>query len=323
MTESPIADQSNTTAVAPSRTSIWSKKIIWIPSILISIWIFLRIFFIQTPSIHTSSMRPTLFEGDQLFINKAAYWFKDIARNELIAFEQENLQTKKTEELAKRCVGLPGDTLTLRNAEVYINGKKDPIQHAIQFQYLLVFGEQLPTAQTIEQLEPAPSGSPAYGTLRIVFDPQKIGDLQKKIGISSISRITSDSSQYSPYVFPNSSRIKWNADQFGPLWIPKAGVSISLNDTMILLYKKIIEAEGHTLTQKNTSYYIDGEMCTSYTFLQNYYFVLGDNRYNSVDSRFFGFVSEKQIVGKISGILFTDSKTYHTDNKSRSFSFVH
>ncbi len=294
----------------------WGKRLLVCALALFVSYILLRVFLFQISSIHTTSMRPALMEGDQLLIYKAAYWFNDVARNDVIAFEHLNEQTLAQEVFAKRCVALPGDTFSLHNAEVFINGKKDLATIDLLLQYKLIFGENKIVPELLDQLQPSPHSVPTYESMTVLLTPQQAAAL-------SVTRLINDSSQYSPVIFPNSARIRWNIDQFGPLWIPKVGSSILLTEKNTLLYKKIIEAEGHKLTQKDSSFFLDGKLTKTYTFQQNYYFVLGDNRYNSLDSRFWGFVGENQIVGQISCILFADEPSPFPSHESRSFRFVH
>jgi signal peptidase I len=118
-----------------------------------------------------------------------------------------------------------------------------------------------------------------------------------------------DSNTWDEFVFPFNSQYKWNVDHFGPLKIPAKGDVITLDTSTICLYERIIRVyENNLLEVKNDSVFINGEYASTYTIKQNYYFMMGDNRHNSQDSRHWGFVPEDHIIGKANRVFFSKNK---------------
>tara|TARA_B110000444_G_scaffold177501_1_gene166152 strand:- start:183 stop:788 length:606 start_codon:yes stop_codon:yes gene_type:complete len=128
-------------------------------------------------------------------------------------------------------------------------------------------------------------------------------------------------------IFPKSDAYNWNVDNFGPLTVPAKGTSVELNLDNIFIYKRIIEVyEKNSLEIKEDGIYINGEIANSYTFNMNYYWMMGDNRHNSLDSRYWGFVPEDHVVGKALFIWMSWDKNAKGINKirwNRLFNAIH
>jgi len=207
----------------------------------------------------------------------------------------------KREFFVKRAVGLPGEKLEIINTQVYIDN--EPIQNPnrIQFSYHVTdptgvglnFKKRKALNINEEDMQKVDNHTTQYSlTLAQVEKIEKMGLL--------VEKMVDRKGELDLGVFPHDPRYHWNKDFFGPITIPQKGATVALNDSTIVLYEQIIRNyELHDLQVKDGQIFIDGEPATEYTFAQNYYFMIGDNRHNSADSRFWGFVPEDHITGKV------------------------
>ncbi|MES2590957.1 MAG: signal peptidase I [Bacteroidota bacterium] len=309
----------------------------------LAVWLITRVFIFQTFHIHTNSMHQTLVEGDYIFVNKLAYgarmpvtplsvsfgnrhlfldWiqlpylripgFSTVKRNDILVFNfpgDDALPTDQREQYIKRCIAAAGDTVSIVQGKVLVNGKEVLEYENVLKNYRVTFeGGQIDRA--ILKLINAEDQKHGFsGNNLTVSLTEKMADsirhLQHVVSVETQSL----QSGYSTHIFPNTSKVKWGIDNFGPLFIPKCGQQIYLNSSNLIFYKKIIEKyENNTVETRNDSTYINGEYSPFYTFKMDYYFTLGDNRNNSIDSRFWGFVPESHLIGKATGTLFSSRK---------------
>ncbi|GAB3936389.1 signal peptidase I [Mucilaginibacter myungsuensis] len=299
----------------------------------------IRTFFIEAYTIPTPSMERSLLVGDFLFVSKLnygprtpgtpiafpfahhtmpitgtkAYWeglqlpyyrmpgLQKIQKGDVVVFNYPMdadapyyRPVDKRENYIKRCQGTPGDTLSVVDGQVYVNGKPNPNPPGGQLDYKL---------QTSADLNPE-----VEKELNIsYYDGHQFPFMTKESAdkLKTYSNVTMLEPNISPkgevaQTWPGDANHQWNADNYGPVIIPKKGWTVKLDSLNIPLYIRAIEVyEGNKVEQDGpNSLLINGVKTDSYTFKMDYYWMMGDNRHDSADSRFWGFVPEDHIVGK-------------------------
>lgn len=266
-------------------------------------------------------------EKDDFWKNKSKY------ENSARSFFEKRYGIKarpldKRENYIKRCIGMPGDQFEIRDGVVYANNEKIEWPEYAQMEYNVKTSGQLNPKLLKEQYDINPNDISYNGETQSYLISTPEGSLEelRKLGVvSEISLKIKEKGAYdgtSMPIFPNDPNYNWTEDNFGPLYIPKKGDVIDLTVANLPQYVRAIEVYEHNKVEvKGDQIYINDQLVTSYTFLQDYYMLMGDNRHHSADSRFWGFVPEDHVVGKAVFIWF--SKDPYTGIRwDRVFSLV-
>lgn len=271
--------------------------------------------------------------------------FQKIKRNDIVVFnwptdtvryfrDRSGLHFEKPidkkSNYVKRCVGVPGDSLEIREGHVYINGELSqmPDRTKIQFFYTVDTNGQQLSERTIRERYHVREGFTSDGKYVLNLSDEDAQKIKSNLLVKSITKYNEPKGTFDESVFPHDEQYPWSRDNFGPIYIPEAGKTVDLNIATLPFYQRIIEEyENNELNVEGDKIFINGQEVNSYTFQQDYYWMMGDNRHNSEDARYWGYVPFDHVVGKPVFIWFSwDSEANGIQNKirwERLFTTVH
>ena len=276
-------------------------------------------------------MYPQRPNPDSLTIEQRQQYFDFIyqaGRSEIVRNQQEyglidTRPTDRRENYVKRCVGLPGQTLQIKNHIIYLDGKANKEPDNVQYTYKVKLRERLDD-DVMKELGITMEDLTSLNTVGYMpLTKYAVSELKRR-GVVENIELNTDASDLD--IYPLNGNLHWTRDNYGPIWIPKKGASVNLTMENLPIYERCIRTyERNTLEVKDGKILINGEVATSYTFKLDYYWMMGDNRHNSLDSRYWGFVPEDHIVGKPIFIWWSSDPDRHGFSGirwSRLFRFV-
>jgi signal peptidase I len=315
----------------------------------------IHLFLVQPFVVPTPSMAHTILPGDRILVSKLHYGpqtprtlgipftdfyvkhltlpnlrlpgFSEIHRGDVVVFHwpADDGPIDKRDPYVKRAIALPGDTLVMRDKAVYVNGEAQPLAEGIQHNWIVRLkpGAFLPPDKLT-----ALGVGPVYPTqtpqivLLTETAPEVVPHLSELPYVESIEPHILLPETAEETIFPQGSL--FNRDQYGPLVVPGKGQTITLTEPNWTRYETIITRyENHTFQRLSPGRFaIDGAEASTYTFAQDYYFMMGDNRDNSLDSRYWGFVPADHIMGKALALFFSWDPDAHRPRWSRFFTLV-
>ncbi|MBK8227425.1 MAG: signal peptidase I [Flavobacteriales bacterium] len=261
----------------------------------------LNALIIRFVTVRSASMFATLRPGDLLLVQRWTTW-TGIHRGDIVVFRDPLKDSEprwRRPLMVKRVAGTPGDILELRNARLFVNGTQADQPEGMTLSHLVRLRSGV-DASALAQRHGLPDALivPGRSNLETALNAPLADALVKDGSVVSVAPMRLDSGG-KRHLFPFSPFYPWNGDDYGPITVPKRGDRLRITVDNLPLYDRLISVyEGHRLSNSGNVLLIDGQPLTTYEVEKDYYFVLGDSRHFSADSRYWGFVPNDHLIGR-------------------------
>lgn len=286
----------------------WDRVNPWIRATLQAVLflLFLHVCVVRWVTVRSTSMYATLLPGDLLLVQR---WplLTGFANGDVVVFRdplRDDVSLSRRPLLVKRIVGMPGDRVELRNGHLLVNGTVKPFPIGATRSYLVRLKQGRSPDALLEMLGlPKEQVIPGRNFIELPLNKVLADSVKASPDVVSVEPMSSATGA-PRHIFPFSPRYAWNGDDYGPITVPKKGDTLHITIDNLPLYDRLMSRyEGHVLTAEGNDIAIDGRPLTDYVVEHDHYFVLGDSRHHSADSRYWGFVPADHLVGRAGTVL--------------------
>lgn len=293
------------------RLQAWNE---WLRALLLALLLllFVHLFVLRWVSVQSTSMYATLLPDDLVLVQRWPIW-TGLERADIVVFRDPLKDREPVGQrplLVKRIAGMPGDIIELRAGVLWVNGKAQTPPPSATWSYLLrLRGEHRPDSIMEKLGLPMNTLIPGRRFVEIPLNPVLADSVEHDPRVVSAEPLSL--AKGSPrHIFPFSQQYSWNGDNYGPLRIPAKGDTLRIDSDVLPLYDRLLSIyEGRSITVEGNMLLLDEQPLKDYVVQQNYYFVLGDSRHYSADSRYWGFLPQDHLVGRAALIVLSKGES--------------